>query len=199
MVTPLPPPAGWRPENSLNAASRHGLAHEVIPAGSRGCFVVGVTGPGSDLKARVASELAIALAHYRRVLLLEADFQRPTLHQWMCLEMSLATGYSHQLRARVYADQGDPRLRVVECGPSLHVLAEGMMRAPGMILSREFEDSVMSLRAFYDLIVVNGPPSTAEIDLQALAGVVDGVVMCGQRGPVPLVFRAKRLFTAVES
>lgn len=193
-VTALPPPLGWQVDPSLDIGERRKLARTVLETRISGCFVVGVTGFNVETKGRVATELALALAEDKRVLLLEGDFQVPTIHQNLRLEMSLSTGYSHQLRVRVLDEHGDGRFKVIECTPTLHVLAEGVMRSPGMILSREFEDSVIGLRAWYDVIVLNGPPTSSSVDLQALASVTDGVVLVGSKQPLPAIFNGKPTF-----
>jgi hypothetical protein len=66
---------------------------------------------------------------------------------------------------------------VVSCNPTLHVLGEGIMRSPGLILSVQFEEGLHSLRTYYDVIVVHGPDSSSEVECRALASVVDGYVM----------------------
>jgi len=87
----------------------------------------------------------------------------------------------------------------------LHVLAEGMLRSPGLLLSRQFSDGLADLRNYYDFIVIDGPSTSLPVESQALDAVVDGVLyVCGQQGSPALarlqsLFRAKRLQSVVTS
>jgi hypothetical protein len=73
-------------------------------------------------------------------------------------------------------------------------MAEGSMRAPGMVLSSQFEQAIRSLRTYYDVIVINGPLTSAELDCRALGAVLDGVVLASPQGGSPLLPRALELF-----
>jgi Mrp family chromosome partitioning ATPase len=187
--------SAWAPNPALRLETRRALSDELFPYAVEGCFVIGVTGV-PDMRAQkthVAAELALALAEARRprVLLLEGDFQWPGLHQVLRIEMPLSKGFSQQLRSR---RRENDDWTVVECAPSLHVLAEGLMRSPGMILSRHFEDGLESFRSYYDFVVVSGPLSSSEIDCRALDSVVDGVVMVSPEDGSPWLKHALSLF-----
>jgi len=77
------------------------------------------------------------------------------------------------------------------------------MRSPGLLLSRQFSDSLAELRHYYDFIVIDGPSASLPIESQALDAVADGVVyVCGKQGSAALaelqaLFRPKRLQTVV--
>lgn len=193
------PVYGWAPNPALDAGRYKEFGATLLQ--HRGaCLVLCVTGPALEFKARVATELAMAVAQQRRVLLVDADFQLPAVHESLALEMSLSAGYSHQLRARVQGALREEPWRVVEVRPSFHVLAEGVLRSPGMILSREFEDSISDLRTQYDFLVVHGPSLASEVDLRALLAVSDGVLLAGLRkgAKVPDIVRDKHLLGSVE-
>jgi Mrp family chromosome partitioning ATPase len=197
VVTPYPPPAGWSPSRSLSPATRRPLRDAIYPHAVGGCSVIGVSGiqTADHRKSNVACELALALSESRhpRVLLLEADFHWPNVHRLMRVEMPLSTGFSQQLRSRSHGP-GTDHWSVVECSPTLHVLGEGVMRSPGLILTTQFEEALRALRTYYDFIVVDGPSSEAEVDCQALASVIDGVVLVGYREETPEFHRAVRPF-----
>ena len=142
--------------------------------------------------------VATAGAHLQRfpagtVLLLEGDFHWPSVHRLMRVEMPLSTGFSQQLRAHSHGQPAD-RFSVVECSRSLHVLGEGVMRSPGLILTKQFEDSIRALRTYYDFIVIDGPATEAEVDCRALASAIDGAVLVGYHEDSPEFMRAARLF-----
>jgi len=187
----------WTPDRALNFASRTPLCDELLPFLLDGCFVLGVTAvPERRVhKAILASELALALADSSnlRVLLLEADFHSPDVHRALGLDMSASSGFSQQLRARVHGNVDD-HWHVIDCGRSLHVIAEGSMRAPGMVLSNQFEEAIRSFRSYYDIVVINGPLTSAELDCQALDAVLDGVLLACPPGGSPFLSRGLDLF-----
>jgi Mrp family chromosome partitioning ATPase len=170
-----------------------------------GCFVLGVTAVSETRgqKSSVAAEVALALAEsaHPRILLLEADFQWPNLHRCMGVEMPMAMGFSQQLRGRTPAKTD--AWTVVECSPTLHVLVEGIMRSPGIILSVRFEEALASLRTYYDFIVLNGPDTSATVECRAMTNVTDGAaIVAPVEGSVELpgaieLFANQRLSTIV--
>jgi Mrp family chromosome partitioning ATPase len=175
-----PVPARWSPPPGLAAERRRALADELFPLGVEGCFVLGVTAvsDASNGKSALAAEVALALAEPRhpRVLLLEADFQWPVLHQTLDVGMPPGAGFSQQLRAHPTRQTGAP-WTVIECSPTLHVMVEGMMRQPDLILSVQFEEGLRAFRSFYDFIVLDGPLVTADVDCRAMSSLVDGAVL----------------------
>jgi Mrp family chromosome partitioning ATPase len=144
------------------------------------CFVVGVSGTRdeADAKAIVAGQLALALAESEQVevLLLEADFDQPAVHLVMDITMPPLAGFSQQIHQGVQQPGVTRPWTVVRRAPSLSVLAEGMLRTPGMMYSAQFSAAVAELRNAYDIIVVSGPAIGVSADVQAFADVVDGVV-----------------------
>jgi Mrp family chromosome partitioning ATPase len=162
-----------------------------------GCRVVGVTGIrglGSE-KSRTAVEIALALAEAKqpRVLLVEGDFHFPELQNWMKLEVPLSAGFSQQLRARIHGGK-EGRWHVVECTQSLHVLAEGVMRSPGLLLSNQFEQAMRELRSYYDTIVLDAPLAPNDAEAQALRDVLDATLVVGSFKRASEVAEIKRLF-----
>jgi Mrp family chromosome partitioning ATPase len=158
-----------------------------------------------EQKSRVAAELALALAEsgHPRILLVDADLQGPRVHRLMKVDMPMTAGFSQQLRGRI--NGGSQRWTVIGCTGTLHVLAEGMMRSPGLLLSQQFSDSLRELRNYYDFIIVDGPTATLKVESQALDAVSDGIVfVCGKAGspalaPMQSLFVTKRIKTVVTS
>ena len=187
---------GWSLDPSLDAAARRPLANELFPLAIERCLVIGVTAVGESRaqKSHIAAELALALAEPRhpRVLLLEADFQWAAVHQLMRIDMPISAGLSQQLRAM--GQGGHETWTVVEVSPTLHVLAEGVMRSPGLILSKQFEECIHSLRAYYDFIVLDGPDTWSEVECRALSNVIDAVVLVAPARGAPDLARAAELF-----
>lgn len=207
VIAPQPVPAGWAPDPSLVPATRAGLCKELYPLGVQSCFVVGVTGVrgAHEESPRVAAELALALAAsaHPRVLLIEGNFQRPAVHRSMRLSMPLFAGFSEQLEARIGRGNQRAPWTVLACSPTLHVLAEGMMSLPELVLSQQFEDAVHELRDYYDMIVVSGPVTSEIAASRAVNDVVDGVVLvCKKAGSSEIAdasaqFSTKRFSTVL--
>jgi Mrp family chromosome partitioning ATPase len=204
IVRPTPP--NWAPEPTLNPESRRSVCEQLYPLAVEGCFVVLVVGVPESLehKSRVAAELALALAEsgHPRILLMEGDMQGPRMHRLMHVDMPMSAGFSQQLRDRINGNS-ERRWTVVGAGKALHVLAEGMMRSPGLLLSRQFSEGLADLRNYYDFIVIDGPSASLPVESQALDAVANGVVyVCGKQGSPSLaslqsMFSEKRLQTVV--
>ena len=118
--------------------------------------------------------------------------------------MPHAEGFSQQLRARRRAATRTP-WKVVRCSDALHVLAEGVVRSPGILLSREFADAIAELRGAYDVIVLDGPIAGLGIEIKPLDAVTDGIALVARGGTQPADaldrargwFGRKELFAAV--
>ena len=192
-----PAPDGWRPSPTLKPELRRPICEQLYPLAVERCVVILVVAPpkSHELKSRVAAELALALSEsgHPRILLMEGDLQSPSVHRLLNVDMSMTGGFSQQLRARANRDT-DRRWTVIGCGPTLHVLGEGMMRTPGLLLSRQFADSLGELRNYYDFILIDGPNSSLEIESQALDAVADGLVFAAESAQSAALARVQSLF-----
>jgi capsular exopolysaccharide synthesis family protein len=142
--------------------------------GSR-CKTILVTSPESgDGKTTCVSNLAIAIAQTgRSVLLLDADFRKPTQHK--NLDIKDAVGLSTVLAGRERIEQAIQRtgvegLDILPCGP--------IPANPSEILnSREFADLIESLAMRYDHILFDSPPVNAVTDARILGAICDATIM----------------------
>jgi Mrp family chromosome partitioning ATPase len=188
---------GWRPDLSLLPEARRGLVREICPVLPEECVVIAVFGQtrAADAKSRLAAELALALADsgHLRVLLLEGDLQHPSVQRFMRMGMPEREGFSDQLRTRIDLHVKRP-WAVVECSASLHVLAEGLNRAPELVLSRPFEDCIRELRAFYDFIIIDGPLLSDVPSCRAIHDVMDNAVLVRVEGASVELSRVNELF-----
>jgi Mrp family chromosome partitioning ATPase len=201
-ISTRPAPSGWRPDLSLLPESRRGLCDEIYPQAVDRCQVIAVLDghAGGEAKSRLAAELGLALAEsgHPRVLVMEGNLQRPAVRRFLRVDMPEGYGLSEQLKSRIDVRQRRP-WTVVECSPSLHVLAEGGHSAPELILSRPFEDCVTELRSFYDFIVLDGPSISDIVACRAVNDVVDSAVLLGgasgasEREQAISLFPAKRV------
>jgi Mrp family chromosome partitioning ATPase len=194
IVSPRSAPPSWRVgpaiadpvvQSELRALCDQLLA---FAARQQRCFVVAVTSdaeadPG---KSRTAARLATMLASdgRARVLLIEADFDFPSVQRLMAIEMPPASGFSQQMRNRLKLGERRPWV-VVRCSDSLHVLGEGIVRSPGILFSQEFSDAVAELRRCYDVIVLDGPLAGVGADHKPIDAVTDGIVYVVKPGSPP--------------
>lgn len=180
-------PKTWRPDPSLTPQAQRGLCEQLYPYAVESCFVLSVVAVPESVgyKSRVAAELALALAEsgHPRILLLEGDLHRPWVARMIGVDMPISSGFSQQLNGRAQSSGAGSRWTVLGCTRSLHVLAEGMMRSPGLLLSKQFADCLKELRTYYDFIVIDGPTASLDVDSGALDAVTDGVVtVCPAKG-----------------
>jgi Mrp family chromosome partitioning ATPase len=177
-------PPGWSPEPSIvggNADELRAIREQLYRFAVRGCYVVGVTGSPDAIegKSLIAARLATVLAEpgRARVLLMEADFDGPSVHRLMRIEMPLTFGFSEQVRRRMKQAPAAP-WSIVRCSANLQVLAEGRVRAPGLLSSVQFMDGLSELRRYYDVIVLDGP-AAGSVDARVLDEISDGLVVVG--------------------
>ena len=177
---PIPSLGASSPDDQLGS-----LRDQLYRLAVSGCFVVGVSCSPDALvaKSRTSARLALKLAQpgRARVLLIEADFDCPTIQQSMRIDMPVSMGFSEQLRRRMSSPTRPPWM-LARCSPNLHVLAEGMVRAPGLLSSGQFGDALNELRPYYDVIVADGPAAGNSADTSALDAVTDGIVLVGRAG-----------------
>jgi Mrp family chromosome partitioning ATPase len=197
VVTVVKARTEWRHDPELLPESRRELRDQLFQHAVDQCFVVAVSAvaEAGDGKSRVAAEVALALAEsgHPRILLMEGNFHQPSVHRYLRVDMPAQTGFSQQLHARISG--GRERWTVVECQKSLHVLAEGLMRSPGLLLSKQFESCLVDLRTYYDLIVIDGPPASLEVDCRALDSVADGLLIVCPSAGSPALLRARNAFS----
>jgi Mrp family chromosome partitioning ATPase len=193
---------GWRPEPTLDPSLRHGLRDELVSRVQGRCFVVGVSsGPDlSEQKSRLSVELALSLAERERtrILVLEADFQRPSVHRLARAKLPFGSGLSQQLHQRMNSPaqaSGPSQWTVARCQVRLDVLGESALRAPGLMVSPTFEVCVTELRRFYDFIVIDGPPLSMPEDCRALDRLVDGMLFVSPGADDPAMARVTSLFS----
>jgi Mrp family chromosome partitioning ATPase len=193
---------GWHPDRELTPEAQRALCAQLYPFAVESCFVLSVVSvpEARAYKSRVSAELALCLAEtgHPRILLLEGDLHRPWVARVMHVDVPIGAGFSQQLSARGQRNgtPGEERWSVMGCTKSLHVLAEGMMRTPGLLLSRQFGECLSELRSYYDFIVIDGPTASLDVDSGALDAVTDGLVtVCPATGS-PALARMQGLFSA---
>lgn len=198
--------ASFHPDSSLQPSSCASLRRELYALGIHKCFVFGITcvSDSRDAKARFAAELALLLAQpgHARILLLEADFERPRVHQLVQLELLQQENLSEQLQLDPEQVEKDGWV-VLRCTRSLHLLVETAPPKTLPNLSGRFAQCVRDLRQHYDFIILDCPPSELEENPFVLPSLVDGVFIVNKHStdaellPLAERFADKRLVKAV--
>ncbi len=146
----------------------------------------------SEGKSTVAANLAIALAQSgKRVVLLEADLRRPSVHRYLNVPNRLGLSAMF-VQPQVYLDGNLQGTRI----PNLKVLTSGDLPPnPSELLGSERMYAILrQVREQADVLVLDSPPVMAVTDAVVLAPRVDGVLLVVKPGNTKL----SALQTAVE-
>jgi succinoglycan biosynthesis transport protein ExoP len=141
----------------------------------RDAQVILVTSPvAGDGKSITASNLAISLAQAgRRVLLIDADHRRPTVHRSHGLRCDLGlTSVLKEIVAPADAIQRSAveNLEIMTCGPMVLNPAE-------LLMSPRFKELIDEMRGQFDLVVVDSSPLNLVTDPSIIGSVADGILL----------------------
>jgi capsular exopolysaccharide synthesis family protein len=148
--------------------------------------------PGEG-KTTVTSNLAAAFAqHHKRVIIVEADMRRPRMQHVMDVPNDL--GLSSVLAGAATCEQAI--VRAVQL-PTLDILPAGPQPPnPSELLgSSNFAEVLKKLRAEYDLVLIDSPPTLLVADPVSIASMADAVVWVSRVNVVtrPYLTRAANL------
>jgi receptor protein-tyrosine kinase/non-specific protein-tyrosine kinase len=180
--------AGLAPSSS--AAEQYRSLRSRIAQATHSPRVIQITSPGhNDGKTVTSLNLALTMAQefQRRVLVVDADLRRPTVHQLLGLPpgpglVELLTG--RVPLAEALLELPDYHLTVLRAGSSYDHPAEMLGSAP----MRRLMDT---LRTEFDRIVIDSAPAIVA-DPGAVAALTDGVVLVVREGVTsrPAIARA---------
>lgn len=132
-------------------------------------------------KTTLTAHLAVALAESgRSVALVEADLRRPRVTRYLGLVSGV--GVTNVLTSaaplnEVLQPVGEGRLDVLGAGP--------LPPNPSELLASEaFATMLNDLASSHDIVLLDAPPLLPVADAGALAGLVDGVLLCARWGSV---------------
>jgi len=141
-------------------------------------LIVTSASPG-DGKSHVSLNLAWTLAdsYRRKVLLVDADLRRPTLHQ--LFRVNNTRGLSEALN-----DQSDDKAAVVQISERLTFLPAGRSEADplGGLSSGRMKQLVTDAAARFDWVIVDTPPVGVLADAHLVAETVDAALLVVRAG-----------------
>jgi Mrp family chromosome partitioning ATPase len=155
------------------------IRHRLEQKRAEGRWIFGVTSPrDGEGKSVFAAQLALVLSESQRarVLLVEANFQRPSVAKTLGFKVPDGQGFSSQI-VRKMRGSLEPWC-VVALGPALHVLAEAPEQSfPETLHSTYFQSAISFLSRGYDFLVVDGPTILGSGDANVVENAVDGVIL----------------------
>ncbi|HHT8994963.1 TPA: polysaccharide biosynthesis tyrosine autokinase [Burkholderia cenocepacia] len=172
---------------SLQTALHFALADRAHPL----VLVTGPT-PGTGKSFVSVNLAAVHAASGRRVLLIDGDLRKGYLHQYFGLERG--AGFAALLAGHAHADDAIRR----NVAPNLDFLPTGELpSAPTALLQQAGLGALLaSLRARYDLVIVDSAPLLAATDSTWLGAHADATLLVARAGSTragELVEAAKRL------
>jgi capsular exopolysaccharide synthesis family protein len=151
------------------------------PPGELRVLLIASAAPAEG-KSTVAAGLATALAQQvpkgKRVLLIDADLRRPTVHSTFSLDnqfgLSSVLENAMELEDAVHQVENLPTMAVLPRGPATTQSSELLSLNMGRIIERA--------RAQFEYIVIDSAPLLASSDSIVLSTLVDGVVLVARAG-----------------
>jgi capsular exopolysaccharide synthesis family protein len=145
---------------------------------SRHLQVILITSPViGDGKTTTASNLAISLAQAgRRVLLMDADIRRPSLHK--IYECPRQPGLTEVLLGQTPSEQAIRSSSIYHL--DLLTAGEEVANPAEVLLSPSLREFLNAAREVYDTILIDSPPLLPVTDPAILSGVADGIILVVQ-------------------
>ena len=166
-----------RKESAMAEAYRALRTSLFFSSQGEGVRVIQVTSAlPSDGKSTLSSNLAVAIAQSnKKVLLIDADFRRPTLHQIFGVSMENKSGLSQVVQGKAKFNPAELETSI----ENLHLMTCGVQPSnPSELLSSpDFSEMLDKFRDNYDFIIVDTPPLLAVSDASAVAASVDGTLL----------------------
>jgi len=156
------------------------LHHAQLENGTRVVMVSSAL-PGEG-KTLTSTNLALTLSESfrRRVLLIDADLRRPSLHE--LFQVPNLSGLGNGLRA-----DGEERLPIIQVTPTLSLLTAGRPDPDPMsgLSSPRMRQIIEEAAAAFDWVIIDTPPVGLLPDANLLASMVDTTLLVIQAGQAP--------------
>jgi capsular exopolysaccharide synthesis family protein len=143
------------------------------PDSQGGVFLVSSANPGEGKTTTVANLAASLAQNGGKVLAIDADFRRPTMHQ--IFGVSKVPGLTDLIVGGCQASAAikSTRFRELQTIPCGYIPPN-----PTELLgSSSFREVIRALRSHYDWVLIDTPPILAMADTPVLAPYVDGVIL----------------------
>jgi capsular exopolysaccharide synthesis family protein len=152
-------------------------------------------GAGEGKSTTVFNLAAIFAQSGQRVVLVDSDLRRPTLHK--IFKVTNSIGLTNYLLKQNRLEEVIQRTAI----PTLDFLASGKLPSSslGILSSVQMRDLINELKARYDFVFFDSPPIMGVSDASILASAVDMTLQVIQyrRYPQPMNIRAKQLIEKV--
>jgi capsular exopolysaccharide synthesis family protein len=158
--------------------------------------IVVVSAGAGEGKSTTAFNLATIFAQNgSRVLVVDSDLRRPTLHKMINVTNSI--GLTNYLLKQNTLDEVIQTTKI----PTLHLMASGKLPSSslGILSSAQMKDLISELKGRYDFVFFDSPPIMGVSDASVLASEVDMTLQVIQyrRYPQPMNIRAKQMIEKV--
>jgi succinoglycan biosynthesis transport protein ExoP len=152
-------------------------------------------GAGEGKSTTVFNLASVFAQSQQRVLVVDSDLRRPTLHKMLHVTNSI--GLTNYLLKQNTLEEVIQRTNL----PSLDFLASGKLPSSslGILNSAQMKDLITELKQRYDFVFFDSPPIMGVSDASILASEVDMTLQVIQyrRYPQPMNIRAKQLIEKV--
>jgi succinoglycan biosynthesis transport protein ExoP len=175
-----PVPVATEPRTVASEAFRKLRTNFAFLGVDRASLCCVITSPAAaDGKSTVAANLAVALTQAgQRVVLVDADLRKPSLHRIFRLEQRIGT-------TTVLLDRADVLDALQQPGPGLPaVLTSGQLPPnPSELLgSRRMQQLIEELRAAFEVVLVDCAPLLPVTDPMVVSHFADGVLLITRAG-----------------
>ena len=158
--------------------------------------IVVVSAGAGEGKSTTAFNLATIFAQNgSRVLVVDSDLRRPTLHKM--INVTNALGLTNYLLKQNSLDEVIQTTKIA----TLHLMASGKLPSSsiGILSSAQMKELISELKGRYDFVFFDSPPIMGVSDASILASEVDMTLQVIQyrRYPQPMNIRAKQMIEKV--
>ncbi len=167
-------PAPPKPASVLAGAFRDIKGNILLRADINPKLIQVCSAVHSEGKSTVALNFARSLAAAgERVLLVDADVRRPSLHRH--LDLVNTRGLTSLLTSKAVMEEVIFRTRI----PNLHFMPSGpaIPELGTLIMSANMCGAINPWRENYDRVVIDSPPYMGPVDAHLISSIADGVVL----------------------